>query len=159
MSSESLCFGADVLEEEFGKLQGVVSGAAGEEDGLLGQQLTGEWLEKTVEVVMENLGLDTQLTGPDIPGDVLLHAWPKVSLGDELKGLTNPGMSMELVVVVLAEDVEADCLVVWGIDLSVSEKKLVVGGECEGVVSISIVWVVPGVMLSEGVLGGITNFV
>ncbi|KAG6864750.1 hypothetical protein C0993_008562, partial [Termitomyces sp. T159_Od127] len=93
--------------------------------------------------------------------DVLLHAWPKVSPGDELKGLTDPGMSIELVVMVLVENVQADLLVVQDIDLSVLEKESVVGAECEGAVVVGVVCEgVPGVVLSEeGVSGGIADLV
>ncbi|KAG6876814.1 hypothetical protein C0993_000246 [Termitomyces sp. T159_Od127] len=95
----------------------------------------GEQLEKAVGVVVGNLGSKTQFAGLDIPGDVLLHAWPKVSLGDELKGLTNPEMSTKLVVVVLAEDIQ---------------KKSVVGEEDERLVIVgSVSEGVPEIMLSE----------
>ncbi|KAG6894640.1 hypothetical protein C0993_011081 [Termitomyces sp. T159_Od127] len=117
-----------------------------------GQQPDEEEFEEAVKAVVENLGPETQLTGPDIPGDVLLHAWPKVSPEDELKGLTNPRMSMELVVMVVAEA---------GIDSSVLEKELVRGGEGERVVIVGIVCGgVLRVMLSEeGVPGGIADLV
>ncbi|KAG6882495.1 hypothetical protein C0993_010335 [Termitomyces sp. T159_Od127] len=151
--------GEYMFKKELGKLWGIVGGVAEYEDGLFGEVadddkdgwLTdGEWLEKAVEAVMGHLGLKARLTSLDILNDVLLHTWPKVSSGDELKGLTNPGMSVELVVVVLAEDVQADLLVVQGIDLSISDKELVVGGEGERAIVVGIVCrSVPGVVLSE----------
>ncbi|KAG6898941.1 hypothetical protein C0993_002468 [Termitomyces sp. T159_Od127] len=118
-----------------------------------------ERLEKAVEVVARNLDLETQLASPDMPGDVLLYAWPKVSLGDEQKGLINPKVSAELVV--LAEDVQADLLVIWSIDLSILEKELVIEGEGEKTVIVGIICGgVSGIVLSEeGVPGGVVDLV
>ncbi|KAG6883851.1 hypothetical protein C0993_003345, partial [Termitomyces sp. T159_Od127] len=126
-----------------------------------GAATNGEWFEKAIEAVVENFGSEAQLPSLDILGDVFLHTWPKVSLGDELKGLTDLGMSVKLVVVMLAEDVQADLLVVQSIDLSIPEKELVVRKEGEGAVVVGIVsGGVLGVVLSEeGVLGGIANLV
>ncbi|KAG6882662.1 hypothetical protein C0993_009679, partial [Termitomyces sp. T159_Od127] len=78
-----------------------------------------EGFEKTVGAVVGNLGPEARLTGPDILGDVLLHTWPKVSLGDELEGVTNPRVPTELMVVMLAQDL----LMVQGIDSSIPEQK------------------------------------
>ncbi|KAG6873776.1 hypothetical protein C0993_001062, partial [Termitomyces sp. T159_Od127] len=112
-------------------------------------------------MVAGNLGLEAQLAGPDIPGDILLHTWPKVSPGDELEGLTNPGVSAELMVMVLSQDVQADLLMVQGIDLSVPKQELVVGGEGEEAVVVDLISrsVLRVVLSEEGVLGGIANLV
>ncbi|KAG6899718.1 hypothetical protein C0993_007645, partial [Termitomyces sp. T159_Od127] len=60
---------------------------------------------------------------------------------------------------VLAQDVQADLLMVWGIDLSVLEQKLVVRREGEGAVVVGLIGgggskVVLG---EESVLGGVVN--
>ncbi|KAG6894049.1 hypothetical protein C0992_007693, partial [Termitomyces sp. T32_za158] len=118
-------------------------------DGGPGASSYWKGLQESIGPVAGNLGSETGLARLYVLSDVLLHARPEISPGDELESLAYARVAPELVVVVLPEDVEVNLSVVGGVDAAIPEKQLLVVREGEGLIRGIVRVVTPGVVLFE----------